>query len=484
MSPYATVLMSYRFSTQAATGPARSSKIRSRDSRTVTTWDLPLLVSLSGLLVYPSDVGLSTWIVDSDSLTSVRRKPYLLQRKIAPKSHRLPSTTAPPSTFDASRSAVSTFRQAPQNLDSNHTRRGVSPKEECSVHTMEPVTAEAASAPVSIREDAESKLESFRQGIRMLTRQMKQTHQHGGESGGKDASDLSLRNDSTPLESSAFDTPQHLGPRKISQGEWDFNKLIAEQSGDVAADLLNLQNAIRMLQDHVWLSSEEASQAQTAQVDVESWKQRALTAEANNVTLAQNNEQLESRIEKLSMERRVLVKECRLARKLVVQAKQECRHEQMERYALEALTAHEKRLSRSRTSSDYSQSPTEGDYGCMDQRASPSSSMDDQEEKKMDDELVHARCVSPTIVSKQQGGQGDSMHVTINTSCDNRNLHETQASSLNDKHDEESTDQEYMPLQFSQGGIVEHGRTLTTATHSSPQSSRLVPSLPFRPKFI
>lgn len=231
---------------------------------------------------------------------------------------------------------------------------------------------------------AESSLASFRQVVRILTKQMKQTHtaqertwtvtdpflgmEHAGEEGNATASMLLTRND----PNSGMGSCQGLAGT-ICPEELNLCRMIGGQPNDCVADLLDLQNTVRMLQDHARLSLEEASFAQAAQVESEFWKEKAHQSEAVSQELKQENAELKAQVKQLSLERRLLIKECRIARKVAAEAEKICRQHELERNTMNALSIHERQLIK----------PV-----CHKGDLQSGNSTDVEEEKKADDEPV------------------------------------------------------------------------------------------------
>lgn len=112
------------------------------------------------------------------------------------------------------------------------------------------------------------------------------------------------------------------------------------------ADVLALQNAAAMLQEHVRLASQEAVLAVhdtvQAQSSSDEWKRRAIRAEDQCAALWDENAQLKMQNEKLGMERRVLVKEVRKLRKAESSKQDYWKH--FESYLKGAMNLHEQRL--------------------------------------------------------------------------------------------------------------------------------------------
>jgi len=129
-----------------------------------------------------------------------------------------------------------------------------------------------------------------------------------------------------------------------------------------AADLLALQNAAQMVKDHVRLSSAEAAiavqdtiQAQRAARD---WQSRALTAESELKFAKKQVHHLSKQNQKLSQERKVLVKEVRKVRRELAEDKQQDMWGQLEGYVAQALSIHEHQLKQQPSLSSPSITPS------------------------------------------------------------------------------------------------------------------------------
>ena len=134
--------------------------------------------------------------------------------------------------------------------------------------------------------------------------------------------------------------------QSVDPTETRLCEITDELSQSQTADLLALQNAAHMLQEHARLSSQEAAlsvrDAVQAQGSLEEWKRRAVQAERKNAKLAAENQHLKAQNEKLAAERRVLIKEVRKLRK--VHDEKQDYWGQLESYFLGALNMHEQNL--------------------------------------------------------------------------------------------------------------------------------------------
>jgi len=221
---------------------------------------------------------------------------------------------------------------------------------------------------------AETSLNRLSQGLRMLARQIKQADYNGGggdnsEEGGEEDDDDNVddaRTEATDCETicsaamcdhllsssssscSRTSTASASGKgQRRDFSDWILSELVGcdcEAGTAAAADWMSLQNAVRMLQEHVRLASEEAAHAQTAQVDAELWRERAETASAANKDLESENDEMRSQITRLSTERRVLVKEVKSLRKRLDEECKRDRCRQMEQYMVGALSMDERQL--------------------------------------------------------------------------------------------------------------------------------------------
>jgi len=124
------------------------------------------------------------------------------------------------------------------------------------------------------------------------------------------------------------------------------------------ADLLTLQNAASMLQEHARLVSQEASlavhDAVQAQRSTDDWKRRAVRAEDQCAALRDENHTLTLQNEKLTIERRVLIKEVRKLRKADSTKQDYWKH--YESYVKGAMNLHELQLKKKShdTADDFS----------------------------------------------------------------------------------------------------------------------------------
>jgi hypothetical protein len=117
------------------------------------------------------------------------------------------------------------------------------------------------------------------------------------------------------------------------------------------SDLLALQNAAHMLQEHVKLSSMEAAvtvqDTIRAQSSAHEWRARALETEKALLRMHKENVDLKNANEKLAAEHRLLVTELRKVRKQVAM-----NSNHLESYMANALTFHEQQLKMSKTSKE------------------------------------------------------------------------------------------------------------------------------------
>ena len=132
-----------------------------------------------------------------------------------------------------------------------------------------------------------------------------------------------------------------------SSQHWDDNDWslwLLEHDAETAAAWSSLENAVSMLQEHTRLADEEASQAQDLHVRVEAWKERAQKAESELERVQLQNTQLSIQVQRLSKERRVLVKEVKSVRERLEVAEQKDVWRQVENYVVRALSVHEAQL--------------------------------------------------------------------------------------------------------------------------------------------
>lgn len=239
-------------------------------------------------------------------------------------------------------------------------------------------------------------LEALRNTVRLLTRQMKQFQQHSTNSYAARVeleegvvpqlkaanksltSGSTVENDQLTVETEDFSceeeensygaAPNHefardalsVSPnrsRTLSAQSLEDDLQFAQVTHDVllqipqvASEILALQNAARMLQEHARLASEEASTNAQDNVQLQeqvcTWKERALSAERENVRLAQENTVLQDCTHKLKKERKILVKEVRSLRQNIKEKEKKDTWQQIESYVTGALSFHEGQLRR------------------------------------------------------------------------------------------------------------------------------------------
>jgi hypothetical protein len=214
------------------------------------------------------------------------------------------------------------------------------------------------------RARAESALGLFCQGVHLLTLQMKESDLNNDECSGVDDAVIAKYHDDDHTVQTLTETVSSEGDdyslRSSNRGRtWSNNSAaledfrLAELTGKLSSnqggvDLMALQNAAHMVLEHARLASQEASivvrDTQLAQSQAEQYQQRALLAEKENVVLVKANKSLNAQVQKLTAERRVLIKEVRSLRKELKTSKTRGMMEQLERYVAGALTAHEYNL--------------------------------------------------------------------------------------------------------------------------------------------
>jgi hypothetical protein len=214
---------------------------------------------------------------------------------------------------------------------------------------------------------AEAALDNFCQGVHLLTLQLKESdlHNNDDECNSVDTchAKCSCHDDDhtvLTLTETVSSEGDDYSLRSSNRGRtWSNNSAaafedvrLAELTGKLShqggVDLMALQNAAHMVLEHARLASQEASivvrDTQLAQAQAEQYQQRALLAEKENEGLVQGNKTLNAQVDKLTAERKVLVKEVRSLRKELATTKTSGRMQQLERYVVEALTAHEHHL--------------------------------------------------------------------------------------------------------------------------------------------
>lgn len=213
---------------------------------------------------------------------------------------------------------------------------------------------------------AEQTLEFLQSAVRRMTKQTKQALTQLSSQRYKMSGDMIESLDGEMNNGATAHTDE---PMPTSLDDWSIGDLlVTDMSNEFNTDFMDLYNTIRMLQEHLRLSSAEASEAQSAQVDSEAWKERALSAELYSQSLVMENQQFASRLEQLSWERRLLIRECRRARKVAADAEENSLAKELQLQTVEALVIHEQQLASgklttigSSKNSDHSQNePTEG----------------------------------------------------------------------------------------------------------------------------
>lgn len=192
-------------------------------------------------------------------------------------------------------------------------------------------------------EQTKETLDSFRKAVQLLTQQMKYTPATKQE---MNKAGIDNQVDECLLFSSLNASHDQKSLTIIDDDDWNLSRIMAKHSGEVAADLMNLQNSIKMLQDHVLLALDEASLSQEAQVDCERWKEMATETESKNRDLVVEKEELMSRLAKMTSERQVLKKECRSMHKRITEAEEKFTTQQAQNDVVQALVAHENQLAR------------------------------------------------------------------------------------------------------------------------------------------
>ena len=129
----------------------------------------------------------------------------------------------------------------------------------------------------------------------------------------------------------------------VDQTDIRLCEIADELTRSQTADMLTLQNATSMLQEHARLASQEAvlavHDAVEAQNSTNDWKRRAVRAEDHWAALQDENVNLKMQNEKLAIERRVLIKEVRKLRKA-----ESTKQDYFESYVKGAMNLHEKQL--------------------------------------------------------------------------------------------------------------------------------------------
>ena len=222
----------------------------------------------------------------------------------------------------------------------------------------------------------ESNLRTLREGIRLIASQMMTKNQENQQGGvyhhpsprkwtedtavetvlSEDGSSCVSYAVGSNQSSWALDESEHsYEPTSIrscsyfdqSTSLYDILKTDKLASGP-AADLLALQNAAEMLQEHVRLASTEATvtvdDTIRAQAAARSWQKQAFVAQEELKHVTAEAEYLRAQNKKLTAERKVLVKEVRKIRKELAEKDQENMWTQLESYVTSALNVHEYQL--------------------------------------------------------------------------------------------------------------------------------------------
>jgi len=210
---------------------------------------------------------------------------------------------------------------------------------------------------------AEATLELMSESMRLLARQMKQADLSANAK-------LLISDDATTATTSDDTIASEFEDRSLfrshsSDCDLQLSELTEQlTSCHLAADIMALQNASHMLQQHARLASQEAAanvvdtvEAQTA---AQHWEKEAVEAQHTSKRLDQDNKILRASAETLSAEKRILVKEVRSLRKKLSETRRTDLCHQIQDYVAGALTIHEDLLQKSKGTSDVSHCTPEG----------------------------------------------------------------------------------------------------------------------------
>lgn len=199
-------------------------------------------------------------------------------------------------------------------------------------------------------ERAEKALSLFGDCVRSLAVQMKQADYSIAKAEATTKEDdytlTTTDTESCAVSETAFSDNKSLASRLSLQEGLLLSCLQHGVGKKAAGDWLCLQNAVNMMQDHTRLAVEEASTAQSSQVECQMWRERCEREEETRKRLEEEAKERASQVERLLVERKILTKEVRLLRKKLADA---VKVEESQRLALdmaEALMVHEKHLAR------------------------------------------------------------------------------------------------------------------------------------------
>jgi hypothetical protein len=196
-------------------------------------------------------------------------------------------------------------------------------------------------------------LRQLAQGVRIVTRQMKQQEQNCG---GCDTSDSSVAsNNNNRARTFSSDTTISVCSSVRTEDDRRAATLQEVMGAGAAADILGLSQAAQMLKEHARLASQEA-ELLTGDMAIASQKaqdalSRAFHAQKLVTELSRENATLGHQLDQLKMERRVLAKEVKALRReqsALKQFQQDYQRQEMllalEHHVRGALIVHEEQL--------------------------------------------------------------------------------------------------------------------------------------------
>lgn len=194
---------------------------------------------------------------------------------------------------------------------------------------------------------AQARLATLSEGMRLVAAQMRQADMTAPKqchSSNKNSTedDQTIATQCETVVSDADTTfSTHLNNTALRLAQ-----LLPQLSASQTADLLALQNAAAMLQEHAQWAAQEASwavrDAVAAQQAAIKWQKKSEQRKEMSAQLRAQNTELRQRNDKLAQERRVLIREVRKLRQ--AQIGQQNYFTQFQAYVVEATSLHERRL--------------------------------------------------------------------------------------------------------------------------------------------
>lgn len=205
-------------------------------------------------------------------------------------------------------------------------------------------------------------LEALRQlaeGVRIVTRQMKQQHADDNDSVATSSTIDTATTTPTRTRTYSGDSNSVLSS-VVSEDDRRLNDLSHTLEGVIGADLLGLSQAAQMVNEHARLASQEASVLTDDMADAgqtaEEALERAVKAEKAVTILHREKKNLQKQLESKRVERRVLAKEVKVLRKentTLKQLQQDYERQDvllaLEQHVRGALEVHEQQLAMANT---------------------------------------------------------------------------------------------------------------------------------------